>query len=121
MDKPLSELHVLLVEDEMMVLISIENMLADLGCASVTAAATVEQALSLIQAKQFDVAMLDVNLDGATSYPIADALAARAVPFLFATGYTDEGAHVRYPDRPVLNKPFPSRKLGEMLTRLVTH
>ena len=118
-DEPLSGRHVLVVEDEIMVLMLIEEMLADLGCASVTAVATVDRALEAIDAKVFDVAMLDVNLNGTKSYPVADALAARGVPFLFATGYSDHGAKDGYPDRPVLTKPFQFQKLVDGLARLL--
>lgn len=103
----------------MIVLLMIENMLADLGCESVTAAATVDQALALIDAQCFDVAMLDVNLNGKKSYPVADALAARGVPFFFSTGYSDHGIKDDYRDRLVLNKPFQCEKLVELLTSLM--
>ncbi len=61
----------------MMILMIIEDMLAELGCESVTAAATVGQALALIDAQVFDAAMLDMNLNGNKSHAVADALAAR--------------------------------------------
>jgi CheY-like chemotaxis protein len=113
--------HVLVVEDEIMVLMLIEEMLAELGCGSVTAAATVDQALEAIDANVFDVAMLDVNLNGTKSYPVADALAARGVPFLFATGYSDHALKGGYPDRPVLTKPFQFQELADGLARLLPH
>src|ERR1700730_1217628 len=119
MDKSLSGPRVLVVEDEMMVLMLIEDVLADFGCESVTAAATVEKALALIDAQGFDLAMLDVNLNGQKSYPVADALAARGVPFFFSTGYSDHGMTDVYSDRPVLHKPFQCEKLVEMLTRFI--
>src|ERR1039458_8842276 len=68
MDKLLSGWRALVVEDEMLVLIMIEDMLADLGCKSVTSAATVDKALTLINAQVFDVAMLDMNLNGNDSH-----------------------------------------------------
>ena len=111
--------RVLVVEDEMMVLISIEAMLAELGCRSVTAAANVKDALALIRSQAFDVAMLDINLCGTRSYPVADALVARGVPFLFSTGYSEEGANADYADHPMLNKPYPFRKLSAVLTALL--
>jgi CheY-like chemotaxis protein len=77
MNKLLSGRRVLVVEDEMMVLMIIEDMLAELGCESVTAAGTVDQALALIDAQAFDAAMLDMNLNGNQSRAVADALAAR--------------------------------------------
>ena len=69
MDKLLSGRRVLVVEDEMLILMMIEDMLADLGCESVTAAATVDQALALIDAQVFDAAMLDMNLNGNKAMP----------------------------------------------------
>jgi CheY-like chemotaxis protein len=119
MDKLLSGRHILVVEDEMIILLLIEEMLTDCGCESVTAAATVKQALVLVAAQSFDVAMLDVNLNGERSYAIADALAARGVPFFFSTGYSEHGLREGYRDQLVLNKPFQCEKLFEMLMRLL--
>ena len=68
MDKLLSGRRVLVVEDEMLVLIMIEDMLADLGCMSVTSAATVDKALALINEQVFGAAMLDMNLNGNDSH-----------------------------------------------------
>src|SRR5687768_5416396 len=120
MDKLLSGRRILVVEDEMMVLMATEDMLADLGCESVTAAATVDQALALIDAQGFDAAMLDVNLNGKKTYPVADALATRGVPFAFATGYSDHGREGYYRDRPVLKKPLNYKELADTLSELWT-
>jgi CheY-like chemotaxis protein len=119
MNKVLSGHRLLVVEDEMMVLLVIEEMLADLGCSSVTAAASVEQALALIEAQTFDIAMLDVNLNGTMSYPVADMLTARKVPFLFATGYGRHGLDEGYQDRIVLQKPCRLNGLAAALTELL--
>jgi CheY-like chemotaxis protein len=118
-DNLLSGRRILVVEDEMLVLMSIEDMLADLGCESVSAAATVGQALSLIDTQAFDAAMVDVNLDGSNSYPVADALAERGVPFVFSTGYSGQSMRDGYRDRPVLGKPYRNAELVEILTRLL--
>jgi len=83
MNKCLSGRRILVVEDEMLIVMMIESMLSDLGCESVAAAATVTQAIALIDGQTFDAAMLDVNLNGTNSRPVADALAARGVPFFF--------------------------------------
>lgn len=83
MIKLLSGRRVLVVEDEMMILMIIEDMLTDLGCDSVTGAATVGQALTLVDTQVFDIAMLDMNLGGNRSDAVADALAAHGVPFVF--------------------------------------
>jgi CheY-like chemotaxis protein len=119
MDNSLSGRRILVVEDEMMVLMLIEDMLADLGCESVSTAATVDRALALMDGRTFDVAMLDVNLNGQNSYPVADALATRGIPFVFATGYGDHVTRARYPERPVLQKPFKFERLVETLSGLL--
>lgn len=119
MDKLLSGRRVLVVEDEMLILIMIEDMLADLGCESVTAAATVSQAVALIEAEIFDVAMLDMNLNGNNSLVVADALAARDVPFVFSTGYSCHDMRNGHRNRPVLKKPFMEKDLTEMLRCLL--
>ena len=106
MSELLTGRRILVVEDEMMILLMIEDLLADLGCASVTSAATVEDALALIAAQHFDAATLDVNLGGRDSYAIADALAARGIPFAFSTGYVGDGLRSDHRDRAVLRKPF---------------
>lgn len=118
-NKLLSGRRILVVEDEMLVLMNIEYLLADLGCESVTAAATVGQALVLLEAQVFDAAVLDVNLNGCESYPVAEALGARGVPFAFSTGYSDEGMRDEYRDRPVLRKPYQQEGLVQILTRLL--
>ena len=118
MDKLLSGRRVLVVEDEMLVLIMIEDMLADLGCKSVTSAATVDKALALIDAQAFDFALLDINLNGRDSHPVAEALSARGVPHVYSTGNTDHGLRDGYSDRPVLRKPFKYEEMVAILTRL---
>ena len=102
----------------MLVLIMIEDMLADLGCKSVTSAATVDKALTLINEQVFDVAMLDMNLNGNDSHVVAEALAARGVPFFYSTGNTSQSLRDGYSDRPVLQKPFKYKELAAILTRL---
>ena len=120
MDKLLSGRRILVVEDEMLVLLMFEDMLGDLGCASVTAAATVNQALAALDTQIFDAAMLDMNLNGNNSYAVADALALRSVPFVFSTGYSGHDMRDGYRDRPVLKKPFTEKELVEMLARLLS-
>ena len=111
--------RILVVEDEMLVLMTIETTLADLGCESVAAAATVDQALGLIGTQAFDAAVLDVTLNGDQSYPVADALAARGVPFAFSTGYGNDGIMDEYRERPLLRKPYQVAGLVEIFTRLL--
>ena len=118
MNKLLSGRRVLVVEDEMLVLIMIEDMLADLGCNAVASAATIDKALALIDAQAFDFVMLDVNLNGRDSQPVAEALSARGVPVVYSTGNTDHGPRDGYSGRPVLRKPFKYEDLVAILAHL---
>ena len=111
-------LRILIVEDEMLVAMNIEDMLLDLGHEVAGLASRLEPALSLAREGQFDVAMLDVNLAGQQSFPVADILIERGIPFLFATGYGIKGVAETYRSHPVLQKPFRARDLGEALAKV---
>jgi len=115
MDKLLAGRRLLVVEDEMLVLMLVEDMLEDLGCTNVATAATVEQALQLIDSQEFDAAMLDMNLNGDRTHAVADALAAKGVQFLFATGYSGPDMLDGYGDRPILTKPYQAYELAAIL------
>ena len=104
-------LNILIVEDEMLLAMNIEDMLLERGHAVAGIAGRIEPALALARDGEFDVAILDVNLAGDRSFPVADALAARGIPFLFATGYGRAGIEPAYRDRPVLQKPFRAAEL----------
>ena len=79
-------------------------MLADLGCAIIGPASRVGQALDLLGRQTVDAGVLDLNVGG--GYPVADALARRGLPYIFATGYGASGLTMPYRRRPVLHKPF---------------
>ena len=117
MDKLLTGRRVLVIEDEMLILMMIEDMLADLGCESVAVASKVGPAISLIEGQEFDTAMLDMNLNGIESYPVADALSARDVPYFFSTGNSLTDMKDGYRDQDVLKKPFTFEQLSSMLSR----
>ena len=102
--------RVLVVEDEALIAMNLQEMLDELGCV-VVAATRVEEALAAVQDGGIDAVLLDVNLHGQPSFPVADALAARAVPFVFATGYGVHALREDLRDRPVLPKPF---RMGEL-------
>ena len=119
-DQLLSDLRVLIVEDEMLVMMSIEDMLTDLGCTQIAMASTVDQALTKIRTLTFDAATLDVNLNGTQSYAVAEALVEHGIPFAFSTGYGARGMADAYRDWPVLDKPFNFAQLTKVMTALVT-
>jgi CheY-like chemotaxis protein len=101
-----------------MVALLLEEMLAELGHTVVGPVARLKQALEMAQREPFDVAILDVNLNGSEVYPVAEALAARDIPFAFVTGYGGRSLRALYRDRPTLQKPFRRRELQEMFTEL---
>jgi CheY-like chemotaxis protein len=108
---------VLVLEDEMMVAMLLEDMLAELGCRVVGPAATASDALALLAAGAADMALLDVNLScGQSGYPVAEALARRNVPFAFVTGYGAGTLHPDFRGRPTLQKPFHFAALVATLT-----
>lgn len=111
-------LRVLLVEDEIMVALLLEEMLAELGHTVVGPVARLDRALEMTQREPLDAALLDVNINGSEVYPVAEALAARGIPFAFVTGYGGNGLRTLYCDRPTLQKPFRRRDLGELFAQL---
>jgi len=112
-------LRVLLVEDEIMVALLLEDMLAELGHTVMGPVARLDKALGMAQPEAFDL-FLDVNLDGEQVYPVAEVLAARGIPFVFVTGYGREGLRPPYGDRPTLQKPFRRHDLAQLLAKVCT-
>ena len=113
--------RVLVVEDEMMIAMLVEDMLAELGCAVVGPAHALDAALALARTEaQIDAALLDVNLAGQPVFAVADALREKGVPAIFSTGYGDAG--LRDVDRgaPVLQKPFRAGDLARALTEALS-
>ena len=113
----LQGLRLLIVEDEAIIAMMLEDMLDDLGCAVVGSVRSVTAALDNIKEMEFDGAILDVNLRGERVDPIADALVAHGLPFIFATGYGEVGISERFKGAVVLQKPFESALLRRALLR----
>jgi CheY-like chemotaxis protein len=112
---PADRRRVLVVEDEIMIRMLLEDMLDDLGCEVVGAAGTIDEALALARDAAVEVAILDVNLNGSPVYPVADALTARKVPFIFSTGYGEQGLPEGYRNCQLLQKPFQLENLERAL------
>jgi CheY-like chemotaxis protein len=107
--------RILVVEDDLMIRMLLEDMLGELGYTVAAEAARIEEALEAAKNADFDIAILDVNLNGQPISPVADALVARGMPFVFATGYGERGLPEPYRDRPTLKKPFQMDGLKQML------
>ncbi len=107
--------RVLIVEDDALISMMVEDYLDELGCILVGVASRLEDGLEKADSLCIDLAVLDVNLAGRLSYPIADRLKARNIPFVFATGYGTEGLPEQLKGTPVLAKPFKAEQLGAMI------
>jgi CheY-like chemotaxis protein len=111
---------VLLVEDETIVALLLREMLSELGC-RVTHAGSVEAALAALGERRFDIAVLDLNLDGDPADAVVEALEADGIPFIFTTGYGLEALSPRWTAWPVLQKPFGAEALAKALVRAFAH
>ena len=118
---PISGLRILVVEDAFLVALDLSDELTDAGCHVVGPAPSVQQALEQIDGVELDGAVLDVNLQGERSFPLAEHLAARDVPFLFLTGYDSATVFPdRFRDSPRLSKPVDTKVLIEAVARLAS-
>jgi CheY-like chemotaxis protein len=113
-------LRVLLVEDEMMVAMLLEDMLAELGHSVIGIASRADEATERAGTADIDAAILDLNLNGQESYPVARVLRERGVPFLFATGYGEGKAPAEFAGVPTLSKPFVGEQLRQALAKLTS-
>ena len=108
--------RVLVVEDEALISMMLEDYLLEIGCRVVGTAGRLEEALEMARRVSMDVAVLDVNLAGKVSYPVAEVLRGRNIPFLFATGYGTAGLPVGLRGTPILSKPFLLDQLEKALS-----
>ncbi len=107
--------RILVVEDEFLIRMLLEDMLDELGYGVAAAAGRVDEAADMAKSGEYDLAILDVNLDGEDVYPVAEILNQRGVPFLFVTGYGGRGLPEPYRSRPTLQKPFQIEDLSRTL------
>ena len=116
-------LSVLLVEDEFLIALDAEQMLKELGVMKVEIAATYEQAEKRAEAGRFDLVVLDLNLNGKLSVPIAHAFKERGIPVVFASGYELRNRSIPGVDgNVVVNKPYSAERFREALsTALAGH
>ena len=110
--------RILVVEDEMMIAMLLEDMLADLGHTVVGVAGRLDSALDMARSTDADMAILDVNLSGEASFPVAHVLAERGLPFMFATGYGVLGLEAPFQHTLTLKKPFELNDLSRALDQM---
>lgn len=116
-----SGLRVLIVEDEFMIAMAVEAVVTDAGGVVVDMAATLEQALEAAASADLDAALLDINLNGATSFAVAKTLSQRGIPYAFVTGYGRQILPPDFASAPVLVKPYDRKDLIRVLGGLTSN
>src|SRR5215470_16925662 len=111
--------RILLVEDEALIALMIRDLLQEVGATVIGPAGTVAEALTLVASERLDGAILDYRLPDGTSRAVADALAARNVPFFFASGYDPNSIDRRYTQTPKLSKVFDRDELLELVAAVL--
>ncbi|KTB93263.1 chemotaxis protein CheY [Pseudomonas syringae ICMP 11293] len=110
---------VLLVEDKTMLAMLMEMMLDDLGFATAYHASTLNEGIEYARNGEYDLAILDINIIGGDSFPIAAAIADRGIPFMFCSGYGRLGIPDAWLDRRCVAKPFSAEQLSQALSELL--
>jgi CheY-like chemotaxis protein len=103
------------IEDELMIRMLLQDMLDDLGHTLAGEAGRIDEAVTLAKQAEFDIAILDVNLNGEPISPVVEVLVERGLPFVFATGYGQRGVPEAYRRTPTLQKPFQADALAKAL------
>jgi DNA-binding NtrC family response regulator len=93
----------------------IADMVEELGHTVVAEAVTIEEASALAQTVNFEIAILDINVGGERTDPVAEIIAGRRLPFIFASGYDTAGPPERFRHMPTLQKPFLMERLGKAI------
>jgi CheY-like chemotaxis protein len=112
----LEGVRILLVEDESLVAMLVEDMLADLGCEVTASADNIDVAIDKARKGGFECALLDVNLRGREVFPVAEILSEQGVPFAFLSGYGRAGLPEKFRTTPVAAKPFQTEELAAALS-----
>lgn len=112
--------RILVVEDDELVAMMVEGMLADIGCEVCGFARSVPEALEIVETLPMDIALLDVNLAGQRVFPVAEALSLKNIPFIFSSGYGAAGVPEEYRSAPVIPKPFRLEELEAAVRQATT-
>ena len=112
-------MRILIAEDEFLVGIQLEEDLRAAGCSIIGPFSTLSKATQASRRERFDLAILDVNLNGDRVYPLADELSARRVPFIFLSGYISADLPERFKGSPQITKPHdPAALIRQIRTAL---
>ena len=108
---------ILILEDEPIIALALEDLLIGEG-ASVRHASRIGEAREVLLAENVDSAILDVNVHGTLSYPVAELLAERRIPFIFATGYGDRAHPQQFAEVPTVAKPYSAEDLRKAFSQV---
>jgi len=112
---------VLIVEDEVLIRMMLVEMVELLGHKVIGEAGRIEEGQSLAETQEYDLAILDINLQGFNVRPVAEAVRSRGRPLLFLSGYGSNGAPVGFKGTPVLEKPCTPDKLKRMIDAVLSN
>jgi len=112
---------IFLVEDETLIRMMLVQMDEELGHRVIAEAASVDDGRSLAEIEEYDLAILDLNLQGFNVQPVAQAIARRGLPFFFLTGYGSKGVPDGFKGLPVLDKPFMPEALKCTIDTVLTN
>lgn len=110
--------RILIVENECLVALHLEDVLTGMGHQVVGSCTRIEAAIAVARERNIDFAILDVNVAGRPSFPVADILRQRGIPFVFASGYGLEGLVDGYRNETALRKPYDLEELRQAITRI---
>ncbi len=108
---------ILILEDELIIAFALEDMLSDMGAEVLLTSSLEEASAQLNKAEKVTLAVLDVNVHGAKSYPFAEELLRREVPMIFASGYGDAEHPPQFAGTPTLTKPYTRQELAQALAQ----
>lgn len=113
-----SPAHILVLEDEMVLAMHLEDLILDIPGARATLAARLEDALSAAETGAFQAAILDVNVGGRHSFPVADLLKSRGIPYAFVTGYGNRLIPPEHAAADIVEKPYSAEQITGVITRM---
>jgi|SRR5580704_9151641 CheY-like chemotaxis protein len=111
---------VFLVEDEPLIGMMLADMIEQLGHRVVAEASNIQVGQTLAQSANYDLALLDINIGGHCIDPVAEIIDRRGLPFLFVSGYGSGGRPEQFSDRPLLQKPLMTWKLGDSINSILS-
>jgi FOG: CheY-like receiver len=114
-EQDIEGLRILLIEDEVVIAMTAEDMLEEIGCTVTAQASTFNEAMAQATTTDFDLALLDINLNGVMSLPVAQRLRDNGKPFIFTTGYGNVGLDKDFSDIVVVTKPYTLRSLSNAI------